>query len=80
MREEYCVEESKNKLGYIVAWLWGCWEDIGYYNDRCQEYEGKLGIVRDMGDTRLVISDAQRTVRLRAFTCSSVAEIVPSVD
>lgn len=33
--KEYCVEESRNKLGYIMAWLWGYWENMSYFNGRC---------------------------------------------
>lgn len=36
------------------------------------------GIVRDTGDARLICLAAQRTVS--SFTCSSVPEIVTSVD
>lgn len=62
-----------------LVWLWACWADMGCYNDRCQEYEGKLGFVRDVGDTKLISSAAQRTVSLRSFICSSVPETVPLV-
>lgn len=45
-----------------VCMDWACWADMGRYSDRCQEYEGKLGFVRDMGDTWLISWGAQRTV------------------
>lgn len=44
------------------VWLWACCADIGCYSDRCQEYEGKLGFVRDMEDIRLISLAARRTV------------------
>lgn len=44
------------------VWLWACCVDMGCYRDRCQEYEGKLGFVRNMEDIRLISLAAQRTV------------------
>lgn len=40
----------------------------------------KTGDRRDMGDARLTSSAAEGTVSFRFFICSSVPEIVPSVD
>lgn len=56
------VNSLKQEICTDLVWLWACWADMGCYNDRCQEYEGRLGFVRDMGDTRLISLAAQRTV------------------